>query len=111
METFSVLLRRNMHQALERAAHGFGAAEAAFFGDEFDGLRGLFEPAARRFDADLHHEARGRHAHLLGEDTSEIAGTHPDPRGHLLDGQRVAQIVQQPDLQLAQRNEVGSLHR
>jgi hypothetical protein len=33
METFAVLLRRNTHQALEHDAHGFGAAEAAFFGD------------------------------------------------------------------------------
>ena len=75
-----------MHQALERAAHGFGAAEAAFFGDEFDGLGGLFEPAARRFDADLHHETRRRRAVLLCEDASEIARTHPNSRSHLLDG-------------------------
>ena len=78
-----------MHQALERAAHGFGAAEAAFFGDEFDRLGRLFEPAPRGFDADLRHETRGRHADLLGEDPREIARTHPGLRGHSLDGQPI----------------------
>jgi hypothetical protein len=62
-----------MHQALERAAHGFGVAEAAFFGDEFDRLGRFFEPAPRGFDADLRHETRGCHADLLGEDTRETA--------------------------------------
>jgi hypothetical protein len=111
METFAVLLRRNMHQALERAAHGFGGAEAAFFGDEFDRLGRFFEPAPCGFDADLRHETRGRYAGLLGEDPREIARTHPDLRGHSLDGQRFAQVVQQPDLQIAHGRAVGSLQR
>jgi hypothetical protein len=111
MESFAVLLRRNAHQALERAAHGFSAAEAAFFGDEFDRLGRLFEPAPRGFDADLRHETRWSHADLLGEDTREIAWTHPDLRGHSLDGQRFAQVVQQPDLQIAHGSAVGSLQR
>ena len=111
MESFAVLLRRNMHQALERAAHGFSAAEAAFFCDEFDRLGRLFEPAPRGFDADLRHETRGRHADLLGEDPREIARTHPDLRGHSLDGQRFAQVVQHPDLQIAHGRAVGSLQR
>lgn len=86
MEAFAVLLRRNTQQALERAAHGLRAAEAAFFGDEFDRLGRLFESAAGGFDADLRHETRGRHAELIGEDAGEVARTHPDSRGHLLDG-------------------------
>jgi hypothetical protein len=36
VEAFAILLRRNTHLALKRAAHGFSAAEAAFFGDEFN---------------------------------------------------------------------------
>ena len=86
VEAFAVLLRRNTHQTLECIAHGFCAAEAAFFGDEFNGLRGLFEPAPRSFDSDLRHETRGRHAGLFGEDAREIARTHSNPRSHLLDG-------------------------
>lgn len=86
VETFAVLLRRNTQQALECAAHRFRAAEAAFFGDEFNGLRGLFEPAPRRFDADLHQETRGRHADLFGEDARKVSGAHPGLSGHPLDG-------------------------
>jgi hypothetical protein len=109
VEAFTVLLGRNPQQTLERTAHGFRAAEAAFFGDEFNGLRRLFEPAPRSFDADLGHESRGRHAGLLGEDAREIALAHSNPLGHLLDGQRFTQVVKDPDLQFAQRRAVRSL--
>jgi hypothetical protein len=74
-------------------------------------LGGLFEPAPRRFDADLHHETRGRHADLLGEDARKISGAHPRLDGHLLDGERFAQVVQQPRLQLAYGRAVGGLQR
>ena len=109
MEAFAVFLRRNTQQTLERAAHGFRAAEAAFFGDELNGLRGFFKPAPRSFDADLRHETSGRHAGLLGEDSRKIARAHSDPLGHLLDGQRFAQVIQNPYLQFAQRRAIGGL--
>ena len=109
MEAFAILLRRNAHLALECAAHGFSAAESAFFGDEFDGLGRLFESAPGGFHAYLRHETRGRHADLLSEDAREIARTHPGLRGHSLYGQRFAQVVQQPDLQIAHRRAVGGL--
>jgi hypothetical protein len=110
-EAFAVFLRRNAQQTLEHAAHGLRAAEAAFFGDEFNCLGGLFEPAPSRFDADLHDETRGRRADLLGEDARKIAGTHSRPGGHLFDCERFAQIVQQPGLQLAYWRAVGCLQR
>jgi hypothetical protein len=53
MEAFAILLRRNTHQSLERAAHGFGAAEAAFFRDQFYRLGRFLEPAPRGFHPDL----------------------------------------------------------
>jgi hypothetical protein len=74
-------------------------------------LRGLFEPAPCRFDADLHDEARGCHAGLLGEDAREVARTHPNSLGHLLDGERFAQIIQHPNMQLSYGGAVGSLQR
>src|SRR5262245_30427047 len=93
MEALAVFLWRNAHQALERASHGFGAAEAAFFGDEFDRLGRFFKSAPRGFYAYLQNETRGRHANLFGEDPREISRAHPGLGGHSLDAQRFAQVV------------------
>jgi hypothetical protein len=84
------------------AAHGVGGFEAAGVGYFFEAARGAVDDLLRCFYAHAVDELAGVHAGFAEADAGEVAGADADALGEGFDGEVFAEVLEHPDLKLAQ---------
>src|ERR1700730_7388327 len=104
-----ILTRRDAYYPLKYAAHGTHTAEPALLGNPLETVTGFLQAPASSLDTQALNELARRDAHLLAEDTGEIAGAHGHAFSQGLHAQRLVEILEHPGLQLAQGLPVAQL--
>jgi len=98
-----------VQSAGEASAQGIGAAKAAISGNIVKRVVGLLEPSSHRLDANPLDVFGGRQSRLVAKDTGEIAGRHSTSIRQAFDRKIMAQVLDDPGLQLDNRAAVRRL--
>ena len=108
-ESRSIFHERSLDLALKGATHDIRAAESAAAGDLFETPGRALQFATHCLDADFFHVLRGRFPYLSGENPLKIAFAYRGARGQG-GGRKVGfQVLDDPDLQIAQGSGLGVL--
>src|SRR5215469_1287535 len=97
-----VLTRSDPHHPLKNTAHRAHAAEAALLRDLLEAARGFLQTPPRGLDPQALDEFSGRDAQLAPENAGKVSRAHGHVLRESLHGERLAEILEHPGLQLAQ---------